>query len=117
MGEMSGGLERWSFGEFCGGFWDGSVVCGAENFEESGGLKMDGGWKVFGLSFWVLETREGRWRCWVFGCVTGEWNARVWRWKQVWLLGESSWVFFPRKEEGFWVEFSRSLSDSLNWQR
>ena len=32
-GGMSGGLERWCFGEFCGGVGGDSVVCGVGNLE------------------------------------------------------------------------------------
>ena len=42
-----GGLERWSSGELRGGFWEGSVVCGAGNSE------------VEGVGFW----------CWWFRCL------------------------------------------------
>ena len=38
VGVMSGGLERWSLGEFWGGFWESFEVCGAGNSEVEGSL-------------------------------------------------------------------------------
>ena len=44
----------------------------------------------------------------------GEEDAEVWRLEGGLMLGDGSWVFLQRAEEGFLVEFSRSLSSSLN---
>ena len=37
VGERSGGLGRWCFGELGGGFWDDYEDCGARNLEVEGG--------------------------------------------------------------------------------
>ena len=52
LGGRSGGLERWWFSEFCGGFWGEFVDSGTGNF----------GWKV---------VCAGEWRFGVFGVDSG----------------------------------------------
>ena len=48
VGVMLGGLERWSLGEFWGGFWESFEVCGARNFEVEGDGFCAGEWWCLG---------------------------------------------------------------------
>ena len=72
LGEISGGLGRWCFGEFWGGFWESLKACGVENFEVEGDGFCAGELGCLGW-FWVDAGRGRRGSgCWMIGSSLGK---------------------------------------------